>query len=774
MSSYSQLSKETFKLVKSISECHNKQDEDTIVTQECALLKVKIAGVKIPQNKMKDMLISAMYLEMLGCDASFAYIHAINLTNSGSTVSKRVGYLACAQFLPFESPLLILLVANLQKDLQSANYLEVSSALTAVCKLVKSDFVHAFSNQIIYLVSHSVETIRKKAIIVLAHFIKIRPSLISDYIPYFRRTLCDKDPSVMGATLNAFAQILSNKNNISECKDMIASFVVILKQIIENRLPKEFDYHRMPAPWLQIRLLQLLAILGEDDKKASEQMYEMLGEAMKRANDIGVNISYGIVCECLKTVMKIYPNRNLIENSALLVARLLTAENNNLKYTGIAALINIVKIYPIYAMKHQFVIVDCLEDVDETLKRKTMELLYKMTNTGNVTIIIGKFANMLISAIFDMHLKQEIIMKISELAERSAPDSKWYLLTINNMFQSASKLIKPSSVYSLIKLIDEWVDDHEKIRFAVEEYLKIISQLKYIEDPLLKVAAWVLGEYVESVLPSAVPLVVDLFCRLLSLPFKEPLTKGWVLTALQKLSKGTLSESLHNLINRLSASRNEDIQQRCYELAGTCTILVKPLNLKRNLGLTPNYTFLKTFVNQQLQQGAKPYNSEFNHKFLGFSIRKSKDLYKASEALHSMRIEAYSNTIERNDLRKVEKSHEEPELQVKRHAWSSEGYKGDSTYSTQNLNPAPTVSSCQSEEIKLNYVSSINKNYAQPKSHTKSGIEIERENLARRLFGNFGTEPDINFSPIISVPSPGSLPPVPGQNKNNVMKLLDL
>lgn len=50
----------------------------------------------------------------------------------------------------------------------------------------------------------------------------------------------------------------------------------------------DYDYHRMPAPWLQVKLLQILAILGKDDATSSQLMYEVIGEALKRA-DIGLN-----------------------------------------------------------------------------------------------------------------------------------------------------------------------------------------------------------------------------------------------------------------------------------------------------------------------------------------------------------------------------------------------------------------------------------------------------------------------------------------------------
>jgi len=40
-------------------------------------------------------------------------------------------------------------------------------------------------------------------------------------------------------------------------------------------------------------------------------------------------------------------------------------------------------------------IVDCIEDPDETLKFKTLELLFRMTNANNVTVIVDKLLNFL-------------------------------------------------------------------------------------------------------------------------------------------------------------------------------------------------------------------------------------------------------------------------------------------------------------------------------------------------------------------------------------------
>jgi AP-4 complex subunit epsilon-1 len=78
------------------------------------------------------------------------------------------------------------------------------------------------------------------------------------------------------------------------------------------------------------------------------------------------------VYEVVKTVTTIYPNALLLDSAATSISRFIRSDSNNLKYIGIKGLAAIVKDYPKYAVDHQMAVIDCLEDRDETLKRKTV------------------------------------------------------------------------------------------------------------------------------------------------------------------------------------------------------------------------------------------------------------------------------------------------------------------------------------------------------------------------------------------------------------------
>ncbi|OQS02573.1 AP-4 complex subunit epsilon [Thraustotheca clavata] len=623
----SHLSKDFFELVKSIGESKSKQEEDRIIVQEVAQLKRKMQELGAASNsnqlqankkKQKEFLIRLMYVEMLGHDASFGYIKAVEMTAATNLIQKRVGYLTCSLTLAPTHEFRFMIINQLQRDLQSPNHLEVCSALMAVCKLVTVEMIPAVQPMIMEALRHEIELVRKKAVMALHRFHQLNPDSVADMGDTLRRTLCDRDPSVMGAALCLLHDVALV--NPAAYKDLVPSYVSILKQITEHRLPREFDYHRIPAPWIQIRLLKILALLGQADQTTSEGMYEVLHDVMRRA-DTGINVGYAIIYECVRTVTTIYPNSTLLDAAAASISRFISSDNHNLKYLGVTGLAAIVKDHPRYATAHQMAVIDCLEDPDETLKRKTLDLLYRMTNPVNVEFIVAKLTTFLREAT-DVFLRTELVNRITQCAERYAPNNAWYIQTMTDVFELGGELVKEEVSHNLMRLIaegsgDDEEQDMELRRDAVDTYLELLER-PVLPDILVCTMAWVLGEY--GYLSEAMDLdeIAERLCELVDRPFdNEDMTRGYIVTAVTKLTAQLQGRSLdvaQAMVEKYKTSRSIDLQQRCLEYLAmqqhpALMVQTYPVDAScEDLEIDSTLSFLQSFVDQALAQGAPRYD----------------------------------------------------------------------------------------------------------------------------------------------------------------------
>lgn len=142
------------------------------------------------------------------------------------------------------------------KDLTNGDVHEIVICLTSLGQILNSTIASAITEHVVKLLGHTTDLVRKKAILILQKIKVVTGAEIPEYKEKMKKALCDREPSVMAAALNLYLEEI--KDNPRKYKELTGSFVIILKQVIEHKLPKEFDYHRMPAPWIQMKILKIL------------------------------------------------------------------------------------------------------------------------------------------------------------------------------------------------------------------------------------------------------------------------------------------------------------------------------------------------------------------------------------------------------------------------------------------------------------------------------------------------------------------------------------
>ena len=760
-SSSSHLSKDLLELIKAIGDSRSKQEEDKIITQECETLKKIIKESGVPPKRMKEYLIRAIYIEMLGHDAGFSHLHAVNLTQDKNILNKRVGYLACSLLLNENSEFLILLVASLQKDLQSSNWVEVCMALTTVIKFADPTIMQAVTEPVMKLLDHKSEQIRKKAVMCLYKFYQVSPQTVPDCEEKMRKLICDYDPSVMAATLPYFKErIMQNPENY---KNLVSPLVSILKQVIEHKLPREFDYHRFPGPWIQVIILEILSMLGRDDQSSSENMYEILGQCLRRADDTGINIGYAIVYQCLKTICTIYPNSHLIELASTTISRFLSSESPNLRCTGINGLTLIIQINPNYVMSHQKVIVDCLEENDETLKKNTFELLYKMTNLKNVEVIVDKMMNYLKHTTLENQSKKDILQKITELTERFAPNKTWFIKIMNELFVNFGDMITDDILSKLVAIISEWESETDDLnefkRYTIENYATIVENYSVLSESFVKLMAWVIGEYTCKLYyndTEKIKGIIQMLSYLLNKTYDDDMTKCLLISAIAKINSN-INFSEQNLVNdiieRYSREKNVELQQRCLEYKRT---QLRNVPIEKNtftkIEETPsidfNLPFLTEFVREK--SGGKLYDSAiaemYSDKFSSNEVQLNVGPYAINSSILSMPTKGneINNLYETKDDNLVKNM--KNELNVKgEQKWGAEGYKEETKKSDKpsfiNLQGISSSNSGYDNWKKDNNNSSNNYNKKNTKKNKEEELNPEsqeKRKLMDELFGGMG------------------------------------
>ncbi|KAL3780815.1 hypothetical protein ACHAWO_004461 [Cyclotella atomus] len=648
------LSKEFFELIKSIGESKSKQEEDRIILNEIAVLKKKLENDKpgsistaIPgapgggvassgntlttnKKKAREFLVRVLYVEMLGHDGSFGYIKAVELAASQSIVHKRTGYMVCACCLSPEHEFRFMLVNQMQRDLISSNLLESCGALIAVTSLITPDLVGTVSTQVIGLLDHNAETVRKKAIVALHRLYQLSPEAVpqNELIEKVRKMLCDRDPGVMGATLNVIESLA--RVNVAPFKDLVPSLISILKQICERRLPSEYDYHRIPAPWMQMKIVRILSVIGKNDVQASEGMYEILGDCLRKAEEAGINASNAIVYECIRCITLIYPNPVLLDAAGSSISRFLSSRSQNLRYLGVTGLASIVERHPKYAADHQLAVIECLEDKDDTLLRKTLDLLYRMTNPVNVEFITDRLLHFLRGST-DPYLKKDLTGKICTIAERYAPNNGWYVRTVTELFKIAGDLVDPAVATNLMSLVAEGTgneDGDEEAdmvlrKQAVELYVTLLASApNRMNRVLVETLAWVLGEYGYLSSIMSLDAIIDGMCKLLQsgntakLGGGAPSTRRLILSAIMKMVSqyGSCPAAAAKVIDDYTKSSDPDAQKRCLEFQTLLTtaphLLVEVFPVDASLedvDVDENLSFLNGLVAEAVSNGARPY-----------------------------------------------------------------------------------------------------------------------------------------------------------------------
>lgn len=357
-------------------------------------------------------------------------------------------------------------------------------------------------------------------------------------------------------------------------RPLVGGLVRTLKGLASSGYAPEHDVTGITDPFLQVKILQLLRVLGRGDVRTSEQINDILAQVATNT-DSSKNVGNSILYESVLTILDIEADSGLRVLGVNILGKFLTNKDNNIRYVALNTLIKVVAVEPNAVQRHRNTILECLRDPDISIRRRALDLSFTLINEGNVRVLIRELLAFL--EVADNEFKPIMTSQIGVAADRFAPSKRWHVDTMLRVLKLAGNYVKEQILSSFVRLIATTPDLQT---YSVQ---KLYAGLKddITQEGLTLAATWVIGEYGDSLLrggqyegeelvkPVHESDIVDLLTTILNSSYATQIAIEYIVTAAMKLTTRLKDETQINRIRRLLSQRTADlnieIQQRAVE-----------------------------------------------------------------------------------------------------------------------------------------------------------------------------------------------------------------
>jgi AP-3 complex subunit delta-1 len=472
----------------------NHKENESKYIAECIdeiKLELKQDNPQVKSNAVNKLC----YLEMLGYDISWAAFNIIEVMSSAKFTHKRIGYLTASQSFHEGTDVLMLTTNMVRKDLASQNMYEAGIALSGLACFMTPDLARDLASEIMCLMTSSKPYLRKKAVLIMYKVFLKYPDALRPSFPRLKEKLDDPEASVQAAAVNVICELA--RKNPHNYLSLAPIFFKLMTASTNN--------------WVLIKIIKLFGALTPLEPRLGKKLIEPL------TNLINSTSAMSLLYECINTVLAVLvsissgqPNHDSAIQICLQKLRILIEDTDqNLKYLGLLAMSKILKTDPKSVQTHKDLIMQCLDDKDESIRLRSLDLLYGMVSKKNLMEIIKKLMLHMNKA-EGTHYRDELIAKIVDICSQNnyqhVTNFEWYVtvlveltrmegtrhgkLLAHQMLDVAIRVesIRPFIVRQMAILLDNIHVFTTSLATSVTKSLSDIYEVLYA-------ATWICGEF---------------------------------------------------------------------------------------------------------------------------------------------------------------------------------------------------------------------------------------------------------------------------------------
>lgn len=361
---------------------------------------------------------------------------------------------------------------------------------------------------------------------------------------------------------------------VEKFRPLTGSLVRTLKGLASSGYAPEHDVTGITDPFLQVKILQLLRVLGRGDAQTSEQINDILAQVATNT-DASKNVGNSILYEAVLTILDIDADSGLRVLGVNILGKFLSNRDNNIRYVALNTLIKVVAIEPNAVQRHRNTILECLRDPDISIRRRALDLSFTLINEANVRVLIRELLAFL--EVADNEFKPIMTSQIGVAADRFAPSKRWHVDTMLRVLSLAGNFVKEQILSSFVRL----VATTPELQQYVTQKLYMSLKKDISQESLTLAAAWCIGEFGEQLLRGGnyeeeelvqevkENEIIDLFSTILSSSYATQGATEYIVTSLMKLSTRFTDPAQIDRIRRIlqsnSSNLDVEVQQRAVE-----------------------------------------------------------------------------------------------------------------------------------------------------------------------------------------------------------------
>ncbi|KAJ3315097.1 hypothetical protein HDV04_004238 [Boothiomyces sp. JEL0838] len=481
--------------------CRIRDLEQKRVNKELANIRAKFKDPNLNGYNKKKYICKLLYMYIIGYEIDFGHVEAVNLLNSTKYSEKQIGYLAVTLLINETNDLIKLVVHSIRKDLIDSNEVFCCLALHAIANIGGRDLSETLVEDIFKLfTSNSVSPfVKKKAGLCLLKIYRRYPEIVhvNEWAPEILKVLDDRNLGVLHCAACLVTALVQNyPDQFSGC---VTKVISKLNQIVVfGDFDARYLYYKIPAPWLQIRLLRILQYYPPPAVPTVMNELESVLKKVISSSDITIknhnqlNALNSVLFESANLALHVNPTSPLIEQACKIFGTFLNGKDTNLRYLSMETMAHVAATGdPLKVLgQYQNQVIQCLnEKEDISIRRRALDLLYSMCNRENARVIVEEMLNYLSNS--DYEFQEELVLKIAIVAEKFVTEYTWYVDVILKLITTAGDAASDSLWFRVVQIVTNVVDLRE---YAAYTILQALRQ-PHCHEVTVRIAGHILGEF---------------------------------------------------------------------------------------------------------------------------------------------------------------------------------------------------------------------------------------------------------------------------------------